>query len=674
MTTNNLNKTIGGVSKASDCREDAVMIFQGNANWEEYLTPAPLSIAFLGELVFISAKQDFSIKDGGPVDGFKFIKYPDSFRACLMQVCNSGWAAFNEAHKSMDKICLHTKNVPEYIKTAVKILLQDDDMLVQNFLPDTLESIDAISKDCVQLAKSVEERFLHVTDVISELLETCTSAKQQYGNRLEEVRRIMEEEKLKKDVLEEENKRVEKEMAKLDKQMEEANDNFQKAMTNIPSGWECIAMDFVDGMAKSVNSLLSLRVLKASEGGQQTIDALGNPTKSASNIFTKSPLLLKTAETLNSFIKYDEIQWSKITDIKTGQSNCKWLVNRIEEVINMIQDEDPSPEKKEVENLCEGFITICQHLEKLSTEGKKGKNKEIVKNIQQILLSTQKFDSASKKNTNAPAFPVNSPGMMKIQSGGSASQMATKNAHFCVEQMKIQLTQSRESYEKSLERNEKTKRKLTDCLIKMRNCEVKDINFETTIELLATGLQSMGRLQEKWRKMVQFFQMVSNIMDTCLKTSLNDFVKTASKPPPPNMKYSSKMFLKDMIYQQAFKASDIANMVNMISGTYTEISTLYLMDRVSSLGRLMTLDPEDPSFQRERNILATSCDNAAAEIQERVLENKEKYKAKTKARIEKIERELNAALPPPSEEERRETREIVAAGFEVAPEDEDQFY
>ncbi|XP_067101294.1 uncharacterized protein [Osmerus mordax] len=262
---------------------------------------------------------------------------------------------------------------------------------------------------------------------------------------------------------------------------------------------------------------------------------------------------------------------------------------------------------------------------------------------------------------------------MKVQSGGSASQMATKNACFCVEQMKVHLTQSRKSYAKNERRNEKTKTKLTDCLIAMRNCKVKDINFETTIELLATGLQSMGRLQEKWRKMVLFFQMVSNIIDTCLKTSLNDFVKTASKPSPPNMKYSSKMFLKDMIYQQAFKASDIANMVNMISETYTEISTLYLMDRVSSLGRLMTLDPEDPSFQRERTILATSCDNAAAEIQKCVLENKENYKAKTKARIYKIERELNAALPPPSEEETRETREIVAAGFEIDPEDEDQF-
>ncbi|KAL0172459.1 hypothetical protein M9458_032770 [Cirrhinus mrigala] len=103
-------------------RNQTKLIMQPYANWEEYLTPAPLSIAILGELVFISSSTDFSINKNPPKNGYKFIKYPDSFRACLMQVCNTGWWAFNEAHKSMDQIRLHTAQVPDYMKTAVKIL------------------------------------------------------------------------------------------------------------------------------------------------------------------------------------------------------------------------------------------------------------------------------------------------------------------------------------------------------------------------------------------------------------------------------------------------------------------------------------------------------------------------------------------------------------------------
>ncbi|CAF96630.1 unnamed protein product [Tetraodon nigroviridis] len=75
----------------------------------------------MGELVFISS-EDFSINKNPPEGGFKYITYPTSFRACLMQVCCSAWQAFNEAHKNMDQIRIHTAAVPDYMKSAVNIL------------------------------------------------------------------------------------------------------------------------------------------------------------------------------------------------------------------------------------------------------------------------------------------------------------------------------------------------------------------------------------------------------------------------------------------------------------------------------------------------------------------------------------------------------------------------
>lgn len=162
--------------------------------------------------------------------------------------------------------------------------------------------------------------------------------------------------------------------------------------------------------------------------------------------------------------------------------------------------------------------------------------------------------------------------------------------------------------------------------------------------------------------MVQFFQMVSNIIDTCLKNSLMSFVKTAGKT---EVNYSANQFLIDMIYQQAFQASNISNLVNMISGTYTEISNRFLMDRVGSLSRLMMLDPTDPSFQRERTALATACDDASKEIRALVIRNKEEFKAKTKARQQKIEKELNAVLPLQSEADKKRIHEVVASGYKA---------
>ena len=559
------------------------MLTKANDNWEEYLTPAPMTIAFLGELVFISAKQDFSIKDGGPVDGFKLIKYPDSFRACLMQVCNSGWRAFNHAHKNMDKICLHTRNVPAYMKRAVQIILQEDDVLIKNLLPDVLENIATISHECVTLAKSSEKRFTDVTELISELLETCTSSKQHYGKNLEDVRRTLDEERQKKIMFEEEEKRAQEEFKKRGKQIEEANRMFQEAMDSLPSGWDIIGMNFVEGFLNIFNGILggitnlvtnplgvvsdgikSIINNKNPQGGPATE---GHPGNNASDIFSKSGLLLSAVQSLSSFIQEDQIQWTKIVD----PPMCDWIKKQVENV--KIPDVKESPAKLLAEKICQQAISICSALIQMAPEGKHdddNQNKALVKQIKDLMKSAQQFDSMGKKESNTSSFPVQPPAMAKAQSSqsSSATETATQNARFRIEQMRIQLDQATQQYEKSLEKMERKKRELTETLMKLRSYEVKEIDFETTIRLLAIGLTAMGRLQEKWRKMVQFFQMISNIIDTSLKTSLKDFVDTATIPHPENMKYSTKMFLKDQLYQQTFEASNIASLVNMISGTY----------------------------------------------------------------------------------------------------------
>lgn len=93
------------------------------------------------------------------------------------------------------------------------------------------------------------------------------------------------------------------------------------------------------------------------------------------------------------------------------------------------------------------------------------------------------------------------------------------------------------------------------------------------------------------------------------------------------------------------------------------------MDRVGSLSRLMALSPTDPQFQSERLTLGTSCDDAADKIRQVVEMNKTRYDSGTKARLEKMERELNAVLPPPSEEQQRALKEVVATAWT----DVDQF-
>uniref|UniRef100_A0A8C2C3V2 Uncharacterized protein n=1 Tax=Cyprinus carpio TaxID=7962 RepID=A0A8C2C3V2_CYPCA len=398
-----ISKSTQSLTTAEDTRALTKIIMQPFANWEEYLTPAPLSIAILGELVFISSSTDFSINKNPPKDGYKFIKYPDSFRACLMQVCNSGWWAFNEAHTSMDQIRLHTAQVPDYMKTAVKILFQDKDEVVKAHLPDQLDNIRVIADECLKLSDATEKRFTEV-------------------------------------------------------------------------------------------------------------------------------------------------------------------------------------------------IKIVQELEKIA-----------------------------------------------------------------IEQIIAQLNSKRQTYEKCVENLENNQKELTEILVTMRNWELEEIDFKTTIEMLIKGMDAMGRVKEQWEKMVHFFQMVSNIVKTSLSKTLTNFVSTSEKIQA--LSYDGKLFSKDLLYFQAFQISNITCLVHMISATYTDVSSKYLMDRVSSLGKLMAMNKSKPEFEHERKLLQNGCDEAQKGILNLVLKNKLEFDRKSTARLERIDRELLAILPAPSPEEIKRIQEDVQTGF-----------
>ena len=81
-----VNKAIANMNKGSDKKEELRMKLAAYSNWDRFLTPAPVSIALLGQLILVSADTDFSLQDKDNTIKFNLLKYPDSFRACLMQV------------------------------------------------------------------------------------------------------------------------------------------------------------------------------------------------------------------------------------------------------------------------------------------------------------------------------------------------------------------------------------------------------------------------------------------------------------------------------------------------------------------------------------------------------------------------------------------------------------
>ncbi|XP_050924860.1 uncharacterized protein LOC108874522 isoform X2 [Lates calcarifer] len=687
-TVNNMDKQIAkttqSLTTAAEVRETTKMLMKPNANWEEYLTPAPLSIAIMGELVFISHCDDFSINKNPPKGGYKFIKYPDSFRACLMQVCNSGWHAFNEAHKNMDQIRIHTSTVPDYMKTAVNILFNSTDKIIEALLPNQLENIRTIADECVILADSVEKKYTDVINLIQELLEACINAEHFYGEEMEKVKMKLEENKLREQSARQLSEQSKKAMEAMSKQMEEAQDAYKKAMDSLPSGWEMIGMDVVESLSSGMTAIMNgcvsrmadpigasalMRTFRDGAVGKnvgENVDEFAPMTA-----YSKSAEILKVAGSLKQLVSGSEIDWEDLYDQKNKSVKTEWTEEQFKRISEDLEEMSGDVCKKAL-SLCKRGITICEELATYTPDQTwdEEKTKQLIKDIKKLNDRALTFDTKSKAASGTPALTAKPPMMSKADnsSGGkSAGQRASENARFSIEQSQAQLSQVRQSYEKSVENMEKNQKELTDILVEMQNCKLNEIDFDTKIKMLVKGLDAMGRVKEQWEKMVRFFQMVSNIVKISLSKTMHNFIKAADDIKM--FSYNEKLFVKDLLYKQAFEASNIASLIHMISETYTEVSNKYLMDRVSSLGKLMAMDKERPEFLHERLKLQESCDDAQRGILQLVLKNKKEFERQTDARMKKIEGDLKAILPAAPPEETERIKEIVQAGFSKEEED-----
>lgn len=362
----------------------------------------------------------------------------------------------------------------------------------------------------------------------------------------------------------------------------------------------------------------------------------------------------------------DDIAWTNLYDQKNKITKTNFTEGQFKRINGDLKKIPKCQVRKQAKTLCKQGMDICNQLSKYAPDGKRDKDKsiKIIHEVLELVKLAYVFDCKSKDITNSPAIFPKPPMMQKEENKSenmSASQRATENSRFAIEQSRAQMNKTRETYEKCVENLEKNQKELTDILVTMRNCELKEIDFKTTIEMLVKGMDAMGRVKVQWEKMVHFFQMVSNIIKISLSKTLKNFVSTSENTQA--LSYNEKLFSKDLLYIQAFQACNIASLVHMISGTYTDVSNKYLMDRVSSLGKLMAMDKSKPEFEQERQQLQDSCDEAQKGILRLVLKNKEEFERKSTARQEKIDRELLAILPAAPPEQIKSIQEAVKTGF-----------
>lgn len=200
---------------------------------ERFLFPAPASIAILGQLMAIATTIDFSLDKNEPREGFKNVKQPESFRACLVQISTYSCDAFTTADKNMDKIRLYCMQLQGHVKDLVGIIRKGSTNEKRTLAPIYLEEMMNKAETCFELARDTESVFKVLTSLLSEVSVAATAAKGLHESRLADAKSHTKIIKFQTNFTELQKLEIDEEKRKVLDQLNEAKHKFDKAVDEI---------------------------------------------------------------------------------------------------------------------------------------------------------------------------------------------------------------------------------------------------------------------------------------------------------------------------------------------------------------------------------------------------------------------------------------------------------
>lgn len=213
-------------------------------NWEQFLTPIPISLGVLGTLMMAATKtDDFTINDHQPIGGFHYMRHPTSFRQSLMQIGHESYNAFLIAHVNMNKIRLSTRTVPSYMKEATRILATGNFTIIQSSLHRPLRVVRNAIRDSLTWSLKVASQFEYLSNLTNEVhLASVSSKSSKERTRLNLVEK-QSHLNLTRDSVQQQLNQLEKQLKDDLEKSDRVHEDLLQAWLSKPTNFESLGMD-----------------------------------------------------------------------------------------------------------------------------------------------------------------------------------------------------------------------------------------------------------------------------------------------------------------------------------------------------------------------------------------------------------------------------------------------
>ena len=595
----------------------------------------------------------------------------------------------------MDTIRLYSAKVPGQVKKVVRTLVSGSKEDVKDILPIELRKIEENASESLELAKAVESKFENVMHLTGELLEVSSAAKGHFQNTQVELQTKREIALTKEKSVREEIERAKEEQDKLTKQVKEAKAQWEKAVDSMPSGWDLVGMQFVEGITKAFTSAAETVISAVATRGMNSSSAPSHADpnlrvdpsekQSAKRVSKLPTQALVKAELMKVFsAKLVEVL-ATFQDKSNGGEPAKDIKKTRLEMESLQKDwstEQESKDDQEGLKLLSRGLEICMEAEKeledlnLSNDKMKKIAKRASKLKDDIFKFCTKVQTKVQTNplyTKPPRQARNMADPAKSASS-SAANMAVESARFKIAETRGLLEKQEMLYDEGNKQLKESNKELSKVLQSLVEFSPEKIaNFDQIRETLKKGIKALASVRERWQKLVEFFQCITNIIKVCQKESLTSFVEYSKVAQERRLTkgYTDTDFMRDLIYEQVSQANKTSYAVWSISNTYVEVSRNHLMSRLASLGHLIALDPEKDraTIEEKRIELLEGSQEAERAIMQLVSEAQNTFHEKVGERIKQFEEEMEKVLPPEDPARIKEINDSVAKAVKEADEE-----
>ena len=567
------------------------------------------------------------------------------------------WEAFLGAHTNMNKIQASMALVPRQVKTALQVLAspKSTPRIISMLLPSTLQEIERLGKTCVILANTTHVSFVTVMNLLGEVISMTETSRGLQETRLRQTEIELNVSKVMQEELAKLGETIRSHYNEVRETVRKAQDEYSRALRKIPTGFESLLYDLgraVISVAKTAAEILITDAL----GSQGAVPGLmaGSAGQSRGSLSSGQSLAFGKlfSDSLNKALP-------RIKDIlEFGRNNDSTAKNPTEELeaykvtfeafLSSLTSGKESSLKNQAGQLIQRGIHLLQETtDKIKIALSTGESvpetvaKDIENRFEELAVDVKPMAAAEVMNgANVPPAPAD---------GSTAMGDSSQNEKFAA-QLALNRVQSAESrYDKIFDQLKQNQEELAKLMGKIASLDMQRINYKEILELLREALFLLARIREQWGHLVLFFAQVATHAEITLSGTLGPFITEAGQAGTEGLSLDERLFFVDLLKAQAGEIDSQSQMLYLMSRTYVDMSTKYIMTRLAGLSKMLVARDD-----AERNRLLAELSQETQSTQQGVMnlvtERKTNYQITIRKRRVELENFINKLGGPDADD------------------------